>query len=535
MSFTLFSVILLLFVGFAVYIEIMRGLKHGFVRTAISLSVVLLSAVLAAIPAAFLSDLPTDYLAQLLFKNVSAINKYSETLPSLKGLLTAAIDALLTPIVFAILFPLIRLILRGIVRAICKKRWRDPTNDPRPAGAGRSAFSSDSPNYTQPNAPWYERHNRVLGGVVGGACGFLATLLILSPLLGTVSTASMLLRHLQSGELKVSGLDLNNKTMAQIEPYINDATLAALAGTGGNLIYDGIATSKITYTVVEYDDNGKVVKKEQKEATISIRHELDECLSLSLDLITVLKSLSGGQQMTEEETELIGNLGSRIDDSPAMRVIATDFVTTACKKWLAGEAYLGMEKPDCGEYLDPVFNGVLRVCGASDADCIGGDITTLMNVYRILMDADLHLGSGSLNNLMENDEILDHIYAELAANPCMAGLTDTLADDALFAMVSAIDLSSLTEQQKNEIWEKLNDSLYLVNSMDGTDAEKITRMTDYTIKHAEHYGVKLPESVTSMAATTLVQELRGEKNLSVEQLKAYLEKKAENRYTSNNP
>ena len=67
MSFTMLSAILLLTVGAGVLMEVMRGLSRGLTRTAMTLCSVVLSALIAAPLAVWLSDLPCPMLTELLF------------------------------------------------------------------------------------------------------------------------------------------------------------------------------------------------------------------------------------------------------------------------------------------------------------------------------------------------------------------------------------------------------------------------------------------------------------------------------------
>ncbi len=506
MSFTLFSVILLAVVGAVMFIEIVRGLKRGFVRTAMGTVAVVLSALGAAALAIGLSDIPIAYLMKG-FRNITLIETYIGILPHLEDVLSAVVDALLTPLLFLPLFLLLRLPIQALLSLPVRAHRHgkaDALGHTHKRAIRDTVFS---PSYAGQTAPWHRRHDRLLGGVTGGLCGFLVALLLLSPLTGTLAVAGTLYSGVQDMGLNLRRLGLDNAEVALYEDYLTDGTVAVLNVAGGALAYDAVAVS-------EADGD-----------TIRLRHEVEVCMGVVLDFYSILKVIGHMEKATPEQRATLEQLGARIDTSVTARLLAADFINGAADNWLEGKRFLSVSRPSCGELIDPVMDKVLLVCRESDADCVGRDITTILNIYLIVVDSGL-LNSPDKEDMMaalEEGGVLDSIYRELKRNPCMAHLADELTGTALRIMASAIDWqnfsSSVYENLMGDLTEVVNEVL---DMSEATFEEQVSALTEHTIRCAEQYGVSLPVSMAEMAATAMVQQLGDVGELTPEKLEAFL-------------
>lgn len=505
MSFTLFSVILLLAVGLAVFIEVRRGLRRGFLRTAVGLSAVLVSALGAIGLAVWLSDAPADALAELVNRSIPTLETFAVTFPRVNDIVAAVADALLTSVLFAAFFILLRLMLRITVSILFRACWKYEPDDPRYMGTPRRPNSLLTPTYESPDAPWHRRHDRLLGGVTGGLCGFIAALCLLSPMLGTLSTAGTLLRGLDSMNAKTETL-LPAEVISVAEDYVYDSGAAVLNAMGGELIYDAT-------TVTELD--GK---------PLSLRREVEACMEVCGDFSRVIHVVTKPNDATEEQRRIISGLGERIDDSQFTRLLAADFLNAAAGAWLEGKTFMKMQRPACGEIIDPLMDEVLLVCAEATPECVGRDITTVLNIYLIAVESGLTANPDRdrLMTALDEGGVLDRIYAELLKNPCMAHLAGELSDTALRIMAEAIDWADFSSDVYRDLMGNLSEAMNLVNGMEGASlTERVDTMTEYTLHYAEQYGVDIPESMARMAATAMVERLAGEGQLDADYLEDF--------------
>lgn len=504
MSFTLLSVILLSAVALAVFIEVRRGLRRGFVRTAVGLSAVLVSALGAVGLAVWVSDMLTELGVEIIETETNLLQKLGKVFPHVADISAAVVDALLTPLLFVVFFLVLRLILRIVVSVLFRK-WRYEPDDPRYMATPKRPSSLFTPTYESPDAPWHRRHDRLLGGIAGGVCGFLAALFLLSPVLGTLSTAGTLLRGLKRMNVSMDQA-LPAETLAAVEPYINDSGAAILNAAGGELVFDAVA-------ITELDNR-----------PLSLRREVEACMEVCYEFSRVFRVVTKLDQATDEQKKIISGLGSRIEDSRFTRLLAADFLNSAAKAWLKGEAFMSINRPDLGELLNPLMDKALLVCAEATPDCVGRDITTVLNVYLIAVESGL-TGNPDREDLMstlEQGGVLDRVYAELRANPCMAHLAAELSNTALRIMAEAIDWADFSSDVYKDLMGNLSEAMNLVNGMEGaTFAEQVDSMTRYTMHYAEQYGVQLPESMAKMAATAMVEQLSGDGQLTADHLEEF--------------
>ena len=503
MSFTLLSVVLLLAVALAVFIEVRRGLRRGFVRTAVNLSAVLVSALGALGLAVWISNLLAKMCAEILDLYLP-LESFTELFPHVSDILVAVTDALLTPILFVAFFLLLRLILR-ITVSILFRKWRYDPDDPRYMATPKRPNSLLSPSYESPDAPWHRRHDRLLSGIAGGVCGFLAALFLLSPVLGTLSTAGTLLRGLKRMNVS-TGKVLPAEAMAEVEYYVYDGGAAILSAAGGDLVFDAVAITELN------------------DRPLSLRREVEACMGVCYEFSRVFKVITKLDQATDEQREIIAGLGGRIEDSAFTRLLAADFLNSAAGAWLEGEAFLKIQRPDLGEILNPLMDKALLVCAEATPECAGRDITTVLNIYLIAVESGLtdNPDREDLMATLDDGGVLDRIYAELLKNPCMAHLAAELSNTALRIMAEAIDWADISSDVYRDLMGNLSEAMNLVNGMEGaTFAEQVESMTQYTLHYAEQYGVELPESMAKMAATAMVEQLAGNGNLTADHLEEF--------------
>ena len=498
MSLTLssFTAVLVLVVGAGIAIEVLRGLRRNLVWTAVSLATVVLSALVAAPLAVWLSDFPAQRLGDLLLDLLPSLDALSESFPSILPLITGIADALLSPVLFVFLFLILRLIARITVSILFRKPLSPLPDDPA------------DPMYEGANAPWYRRHSRLLGGLTGGLCGLIASMILLSPVVGALSTADNLLDGANSDRIKWESMGFEEELIDSVRSVSGDPAVAVLEAMGCGLIFDASACTRL---------NGNPAY---------LRREADACMAAVDDIVVIVGMLQSPEDITPDQREALGHLEERIQASEAVKMIAADTVNLIADTWLEGNTFMKIGMPEFGELVDPLMTGILRVCAESNASCVSRDIGTLLRIYLIAVDNDLLVNPDydELADSLDEGGVLNLIYDELVKNPCMAHLAGKLTDMSLRIMMSALEWSDISEQQMESLMGDLSDALNQINGQSGSAEERVETMKEYTMQYAEKYGIKVPPALAEMASVALIEKLgdRGS-SLTSEDLWEFLE------------
>ena len=479
MSFTMLSLALLLTVGAGVFLEALRGYRRGLVWTAISLSSVIFSGLVAAPLTVWLSDYPAGWIGKKVPELLGILDALFAQFPSLKALITAGVDAVISPFLFLILFSVLRGITGAVVNLLNRKWIRLRPDDP------------SDPIYESEHAPWYRRHGRLVGGCIGGLCGWVVALILLSPVVGFLSCTSTILDTTDSFKVKWSNYGLNEAQVESIRDTVNDPVSNVLEAMGGGVIFDSYANTRL---------NGR---------RAYLRHETEACSLMVTDMVSSMKLLQKVDRLTPEQRALLAGLGDRINQSEAAKMLAADTLNNVAGAWLDGRTFMKLACPSFGGQIDSLMQGALQVCAESTAHCVGRDISTLLDIYLIAADCGLlsDLTYDELAVILDEDGVINLIYNELLDNPCMAPLAGELTNVALRMMASALEFSDFNELKLDGLMKDLSDAMNLVNGMGTTNAERVESMKEYTKYYAEMYGMKLPDSLAEMAAVAFIDKL----------------------------
>ncbi len=500
MSFTLFSVLLLLAVATAVAIEAVRGVKRGFMRALVGLSCVLISALVATWIAWILVPPLVSLLLEKLQWYEGIVRTYADKLPHIGEILRAAIKALIAPVLFLPIFLIVRLLLRALVALLFRTSWRGQRDDPSAIAAPKAADLPGGPNYARSKDSCFRRHDRIFGGITGGICGFLAALCLLSPIIGTLSTVNALYTGMDGMGVTWKKLGINEQQINAVAPYTNDAAVAVLGSFGGYMVYDMVAVSKVDWR------------------EITIRREAKTCIGIVEDLSRVFKIVAKGETVEEDQRDMIAGLGERVGASPVTSLLAADFLSSASTAWLGGERFLSVRRPSCGQIVDPMMDGVLSVCAQTNESFVGEDITTLLNIYLIASEYGLlntNVDTDHLMHVMQDGGALDRLYAELKKNPRMAHLADELTNTALQVMSSTLLKNIQSSDSYRNMLSTLADAITGVISGHGLSfSEQVDQLTDYTLETVGKYNVGLPSGMAKMAVTAMLRELGGKETIT---------------------
>ncbi len=515
LTFGLFSVILLLCIGTAVFTEVARGLKRGYARAALGLAVVLISLVGSLLATKLVSGLLAQPLSAWLWRFLTdrfdVLESYRADLPSIDSLLTVLVDLLTGPLLFLVFFLLLRLLLRVVVASLSAKHANPSATDPRRSPECACLGSVPCPSYEGAEEGHFRRHDHALGGAVGAVTGFLVAICLLSPLTGSLEVVDTVYDGLNDDlsfnwrTIRIDGDQLERA----LSPFTDDVMVYIVNRLGGQLLYDTACTAEL---------NG---------STVALREEVGACMRIAVQGSDVTKTLNKGGQPTPEQLQSLQALGDSLADSKTACVLAADFMRGASEHWLMHEPFMKVKRPACGEFVDPLMDEVLAFLYYNiDPAYVSDDVKTLLGIYRIALEGGL-LENPDMTRLMEvleDGRLLNEIYAELELNPRMEHLVEHLTDATMEIMACSIDAAGLIPTENEALMDDLAEAVTLVNGMSGTDfAGRVNTMTDYAVHYAKQYGVELPTGMAQMGITAMMEQFSGQEKVTGSEMQAYFD------------
>lgn len=486
--------VFLLIVGVLVFVEVLTGLRRGLVRTAISLCAVVFSVLVSAPLAVWLSDGPAKLLSRLLMTDVPSLHSLTEQFPRVLSLVEAGADIIFSLMLFIPFFVILQTLCR-LLWPLLLRKWLKPLRD-----------EVAHPMYESADAPFHRRHDRVLGGVTGGLCGFLAALILLSPIVGTLSAVDSALSVTDRFKVKWDSFGLTADTVSSLQTTTGDPSVKILEAMGGGLIFDAAASTHL---------NGR---------RVYLRGEVEACADVVGDLYGVMVAVSRPGQGETVDRATVERLGENLERSEAAKLLAADLLNLAAGAWLDGKTFMKLACPNGGELFNPLLRGALAVCAAATPDCVARDITTLLKIYLIAAENGLlsNPDYGALAGDLGEQGVLGQIYDELRRNPCMAHLADELTNIALKIMASSIDWSKMDGEVVEGLMGDLSDAINNVGSMDTDRNGRVDAMKEYATHYAAQYGMELPDAFAEMAAIAIVDRFSGQGHVTPDEMAALL-------------
>lgn len=499
MTFSLFSIAVILIVALAIVIEVVRAINRGRKKTLVTLASILLTVFVSILITMFLTDLVVQGVMDLAFKTLKFdISQFKDKLGNIETILFSYFDAIISPVLFLLVFVILRLLIALVISIIYKINVKK-TN-------GILHASEESPQHMKkPN---------VINGLIGALCGFIISVVILSPLMGTLKIASKTLDKL-NGESDQLKFRIKEDYVAACDGYSKDIFGNIVYYCGGNLIYKSLATSKL-------NDNFFALEK-----------EIDNTFLALDDLISMGKVLNNIDTASEDEKNSLRNLGDKVNQAETLKAASADILPELSKKWLNDEPYQGIAKPKVSGASENFFDKMLYVCKSSTPDTVGDDLSTLLNVFLIAQENGI-LKSENYKEMLEKARMtgaFELIKAELSQNPRMAGLTADIDTMGIKSIASAIKNfnSGNYETLMSDITGVLNNAISL------TGQERLDYVTNYTKNYIHRYGIGIGDDIAEETAKRLVDELVDKRKtpLSVDELKSFWDKYAVQSNTSN--
>lgn len=487
MTFSLISVAILLITALVIVIEAVRAIRRGRKKTLITFASILLSVFVSMLVTKFLSDLFAKYVVKFI-KSAVDITNISDKLASIDEILFAYSDAVIAPLTFLVVFILVRLLIALVIKIVYNINQRK--------GNGKLYECEDAPDS--------KKKPKLVNGLFGALCGFMVMVIVVSPFMGTLKIATKAFKNMNK-EGDTFNVRIKDDALWYFDRCSDDFIGSILYYSGGILVYKAVSSS-------ELNDNHFALEK-----------EIDNTFSTAGDLLNMGNVLENISVATEEEKNMLRNLGGNVDKSETLKSATADILPVLSKKWINDESYEGISKPKVSKASESFFDKMLYVCTKSTADTVGADLSSLLNVYLIAFENDI-LISENYKDMIERAKMtgaFDLIKSELSKNPRMAGLDVELDTLTIKSIASAIQ--NFNFENYDNLMSNISNILNQALSLDGQ--QRLNYVAQHTKTYINQHGIDVGDDVVKEISERLVDELVDHRtNVTVDDIKSFWDK-----------
>ncbi len=439
---------------FNVLVSAVRGARKSILR--------LLTVIFSAVAAFFLSRALCVKMAAWLLPQLQELFAGNETLaPFVNGEIAAGdavtllAEMLVAPLLFLLLYVIIKL-LTLIVFAILKLL----TGFLKPLD--KNGFS------------------RLIGAAVGVVIGLIGVVVFVTPVLGYADLASATVEvAVQSS----STADTVENTMGEegtkrlidaealgtlnsdyLKPLLETPVVSDLYRSVGSRIFDSLASE-------EWDGEQVNLKKE---------------LPALADIVANIGVLGDGgiTAFSESESAAVERIAQDVSASPLLSDLFAGTVSAASKHWLAGETFLGMEKPDMGVNANPLFDAFLQVFTTADRGTVREDLDFFSDTFGLFVEHELfavfvaeEANDDAIAMLLSDSGLYADVQVLIDEHPRMQPVGKALVDFGMRVMLEELGLPADLRESCEELLVDMTDVLQNVPANeDGTlNAEALTQ------------------------------------------------------------
>ena len=477
MTFSLFSVAIIMVFIVILAIEVYSGIQKGFQRKMISLG----AALAAVIVSSVLSPLLSMPLASIVYEEVvsglSICVQLLKKFPSSDELLKGVVGALLSTVLFVIVFFILQILVDLIVAKLLRSSQASDTKEP---------------GYVVENGSYFDKNSKVLGGIAGGVTAVVIAMVITSPIMGSFDAANRIMVTFEKVNSKSITQAIGEQNRQAVKTYSHDVVGNILYQFGGKLMYRGAAS---TYMYGE---------------KVSLFHEI-EVVEKTMDHgMALYKEMKKDRSNAKTCMTLLNALSEDVEQYRMCQGVAADLFAQSTNAWRRGEKAFGMPAPDVNRLARPVVNEILSVCAQSDMESVRPNVMTLIKIMSILIDYDmLSLDPYDYDKIMKilsNGEFEDRINEALKENPYMREIS--VSSLAMTVVAEQLVIHEYDEEKYSLLMSDLANAVNTVQMKGyGSDDERAQALAAHAVKQLEEYGLSVDPEVAKLTATALLDEL----------------------------
>ena len=365
MTFTIFSLVLIVAITFSVGKSAYNGYQSGSTRAIVSLLCAVFSFGIGSLLSSLVISSALGEVITYVFYQSETFNFLFENIDRLYAIVSAVVAMAISPIIFVIVFAILRAICHLVTSIVYKKVFTE---------------KEDTKGCGGENDGWYKRNDKQIGAVIGGFTGFLVAVILFSPIIGTLKSVNTVVSIFnedaseqeeyqadadeEAGEAEIGVLDV-------ISDYANDFAGTVVYYCGGKAVYDMNARTMIDgHTVV-------------------LTRELEAVSNMGGDLVEVIPSIIDLNEFGSDDVEKLEGLCEEIDGSYFWSLVSSSFISSASRNWAVDEDFIGISRPDFNNSISAFTNSIFSVLATTTPETVGEDLSTIIRVCGIIMDSGI--------------------------------------------------------------------------------------------------------------------------------------------------
>ena len=486
------TLVLFLYMLLVAGLGLLLSAKRGWITMTARIGATVI-ATLIAIPVSILiaepvSGLLYDKLIPLLGETVSGF--MTEVAVGAEGL-QMLVALLLSPILFVPVFALIRLLLMIVI-------W---------------VLEKCIPSLN-------EKVKLPISLPLGAVNGLLIAVVTLIPLCGFLSLGGHMISTFVEADMcdtafvrdnVLEALDMTEDEVAELADDLNsNAAVVVVHKTVGKPVFKALTSAKMDTDAT----HGKTVRMDMETELCS----LVKTAGYAMDAMETLKK----EDFTAADKEVLFATADSFFESEWIKMLAADTLSAMAEKWLADEAFAGMNRPSLDAALTPTFNCVLSVLASENADTLEEDIHDILDVLGDFMVNDLLGDSADYSALVKklgSSGLLTDMMAKLQANERLAVLATEIKALSLRLVTNMLGADQLKDGQYAEMMGSVAGTL--TNALGMSKEERDAMVVESVQEQFAAEGYDVPPEVVVEITDQVMAELGADGEITEEELTDY--------------
>ena len=336
-------------------------------------------------------------------------------------------------------------------------------------------------------------------------CGYL---MFGAGLLGTVSDTGMLDSILTQDTLPNVNEDSVNDLIWSVE---ENPVVVGVYGTVGRPIFLALTSTELDTS----DTHGTVVE-------MDLERELNGLLVSVSHAMEVVESFQKGDY-TIEDKELLYATADNLFASEWIRLLATDTLVALSESWLQDKPFIGMERPEMDETMEPIMNCLLEVLATETPETLEADIHVLLDMVgdikvNHLLDADADYTA--LVQQLGESGLLTDMLSKLENSGRLRPLADELKSLSVRLVSNMLGVEKLKSGEYLEMMGNVASSL--TDALTMSEEEQDAWLLESIQTNFAGQGYDVPDNVAVKISRQMMEDLGEDGEITAEELTDYL-------------
>lgn len=354
----------------------------------------------------------------------------------------------------------------------------------------------------------------LFGGLVGAVQGVLIAAVVLLPTAGFLGVADELRTGLTSEDKPEESVVLVEGFYEEyLDDVIKSEPIVWLRQFGGDMLFEKMTTVTVA------------------EETVDMREETKSIAEIVVDSLPLIDEDLNWKHLEPHHKAALYAILADVDGNEYNASIIAGVLRGVCSAIGSKSIPLELEEP-----FNDFAIQLINVFATTDKDIVAEDLTTLLNIYFILGDADVLAAFDSesgaemdVKELLiaqddEGDTVIDNVIIELNLNPRTVPIVTSLTKFSLQLMLDAfpaeealpedVDIEVVYDSVKDGVNSLLPD----VNNPDLSHTEKVENVAASLDETLKDNNIALDEEIVDYIAEEIITQFEGKDALTDEDI-----------------